>query len=285
MNALRTLPLLALLASCNSLLDLEEAHVDPSLTSGGSGGSNAAAGSPAQGGSPSAAGDGGAPPVEQTLCEQYCTAITDGCKGDRTQYTDIDACLLTCPAFSEGEPGAVVRGDGEVDAQDPFNGYKFERDGRHASVLLNVATDPCIGAQFAHLLAPAKAVDLEHLAQCLSLFVQDAAGCNVDYATARDSAGEQCKSMKLVHTGLGITEEDYTALVMDAATALIAAGVPADSPQFMAVAGALTSDELKADVIESSDADYSQPSAMCVGAGGAGDGGAGGAAAGGAGAP
>ena len=178
---------------------------------------------------------------------------------------------------------AVVRGDGEKDAADPFNGYKFEKDGRQASVLLNVATDPCIGAQFAHLLAPAKAKDLEHLAQCLSLFVQSAAGCAVDYSTARDSEGERCKSMKLAHTGLGITEEDYTALVMDAATALIAAGVAADSPQFAAVAGALTSDELKADVIESDEANYSQPGAMCVAAGGAGGAGAGGADAGGAG--
>jgi hypothetical protein len=176
---------------------------------------------------------------------------------------------------------AVVRGDGEVDADDPFNGFKFEKDGRQASVLLNVATDPCIGTQFAHLLAPAKAKDLEHLAQCLSLFVQSAAGCNVDYSTARDSEGEECKSMKQAHTGLGITEEDYTALVMDAATALIAAGVAADSPQFAAVAGALTSDELKADIIESDDADYSQPGGMCVANGGAGAG-AGGASAGGA---
>lgn len=170
---------------------------------------------------------------------------------------------------------AVVRGDGKKDADDAFNGYKFEKDGRQASVLLNVATDPCIGAQFAHLLAPAKAKDLEHLAQCLSLFVQSAAGCTVDYATARDSEGEQCKSMKLAHTGLGITEEDYTALVMDAAAALVAAGVATDSPQFAAVAGALTSDELKADVIESDDADYSQPGAMCVAVGGTGAGGAG----------
>jgi hypothetical protein len=179
---------------------------------------------------------------------------------------------------------AVVRGDGEVSDKDPFNGFKFEKDGRQGSVLLNVATDPCIGAQFAHLLAPAKAKDLEHLAQCLSLFVQSAAGCAVDYSTARDSEGEQCKSMKSAHTGLGITEEDYTALVMDAATALIAAGVAADSPQFAAVAGALTSDELKADVIESDAAGYAEPGAMCVegetgagGAGGAASGGAGGA--------
>ena len=195
-----------------------------------------------------------------------------------------DSQLCTDLGGPEGIDG-VVRGDGEVDASDPFNGFKFEKDGRQASVLLNVATDPCIGQQFAHLLAPAKAADLEHLAQCLSLFVQNAAGCNVPYVGAKDSEGVACKSMKTAHIGLGVTEEDYTALVMDAATALFAAGLTADSPQFKAVAGALTSDELKADVITSEEPSFSQPSAACeaTAAGGA-DGGGGGAATGGGGA-
>lgn len=166
---------------------------------------------------------------------------------------------------------AVVRGDGEVDDADPFNGFKFGAE-RHGSVLLNVATDPCIGQQFAHLLA--KPVELEHLAQCLSLFVQNAAGCAVAYTGATDSEGAPCKSMKSAHIGLGITDEDYTALVMDAAAALIDAGVAADSPQFAAVAGALTSDELKADVITSEDEGFSQAGEMCEAAGGAGAGGA-----------
>jgi hypothetical protein len=180
--------------------------------------------------------------------------------------TDSQLCLdLGGPAGID----AVVRGDGKSSASDPFNAYKFEKDGRQASVLLNVATDPCIGQQFAHLLAPAAAADLEHLAQCLSLFVQNAAGCDVAYDA--DSEGVACKSMKAAHIGLGITEEDYTALISDAATALIAAGVDPSSAQFKAVAGALTSDELKADVIEDSSAGYSQPGGMCE-AGGAGPG-------------
>lgn len=188
--------------------------------------------------------------------------------------TDSQLCTdLGGPAAID----AVVRGDGQASEGDPFNGFKFEKDGRQASVLLNVATDPCIGQQFSHLLAPAAAADLEHLAQCLSLFVQNAAGCAVAYDA--DSEGVACKSMKKAHTGLGITEEDYTALVNDAATALIAAGLSPSSPQFQAVAGALTEGDLKQDVIEDSSADYSQPGAMCE-AGGAGPG-AGGEAAGG----
>jgi len=175
---------------------------------------------------------------------------------------------------------AVVRGDGKTDAKDPFNGFKFTKDGRQASVLLNVATDPCIGQQFASLLTPGRADDLEHLAECLSLFVQNAAGCAVAYDM--DKSGKACRSMTAAHVGRGITEEDYTALITDAATALIAAGVAADSPQFKAVAGALTADDLKKEIITSDTATFSQPGAMCMPAGGAG--GAGAAASGGAGA-
>ena len=174
---------------------------------------------------------------------------------------------------------AVVRGDGKTSKSDPFNGFKFDKDGRQASVLLNVATDPCIGQQFASLLMPARAADLEHLAECLSLFVQNAAGCAVPYD--KDKTGRVCLSMKAAHVGRGITEEDYTALILDAATALIAAGVAQDSPQFKAVAGALTADDLKNDVITGKSADYSQAGPMCEaatgGAGGMSSGGAGGA--------
>ena len=227
----------------------------------GSSGKGGTGGTRNEGGETSTSGKGGS------------TSPTDGGAGGSPASADSQLCTdLGGPAAVN----AVVRGDGKVSASDPFNGYKFEKDGRQASVLLNVATDPCIGQQFAHLLAPAAAADLEHLAQCLSLFVQNAAGCAVAYD--KDSEGVECKSMKKVHAGLGITEEDYTALINDAAAALIAAGVETSSPQFAAVAGALTADELKADIIEDDSAGYSQPGAACE-AGGAGPaaGGAGGA--------
>jgi hypothetical protein len=167
---------------------------------------------------------------------------------------------------------AVVRGDGKTSASDPFNGFKFDKNGRQASVLLNVATDPCIGQQFASLLTAKRADDLEHLAECLSTFVQNAAGCAVAYD--KDKSGRICKDMKSAHTGRNITEQDYTALILDAATALVAAGVAQDSPQFMAVASALTADDLKRDIITGSPGSYSQPGPMCEAAGGASQGGA-----------
>ncbi len=219
-------------------------------TAGTSSGGKSAGGSSNKAGTAgmtAAGGDGGSGPVDSQLC------------------TDLGG-----PAGID----AVVRGDGKTDKADAFNGFKFEKDGRQASVLLNVATDPCIGQQFAHLLAAEKAAELEHLAECLSLFVQNAAGCAVVYDGATDKAGKVCKPMKAAHSSLGVTEEDYTALVVDAATALIAAGVDPTSAQFKAVAGALTDDKLKADIITDDAAAYSQPGAMCEAAGGAATGGA-----------
>jgi len=89
------LALLGLLAGCNSLLDLQPAHVDPSITAAG--GSTAEAGA-------ASAGDAGAPSGRASLCEQYCAAVMTGCTGEHTQYTDLDACLSECPYFAEGSP-------------------------------------------------------------------------------------------------------------------------------------------------------------------------------------
>jgi hypothetical protein len=244
-------------AACSGDDDDDSANTAGKSSTAGknAGGSSSQAGSPAKGGEASDGGAGTTEPEDSQLC------------------TDLGG-----PANID----AVVRGDGKTSKTDPFNGFKFEKDGRKGSVLLNVATDPCIGQQFAHLLAADKADDLEHLAECLSLFVQNAAGCAVPYVGAKDKAGRACLSMKGAHIGLGITEQDYTALVTDAAQALIDAGVDPASAQFKAVAGALTDDALKADVITSEDAMFSQAGEMCEAAAG-GAGGAGGAAAGGAG--
>ncbi len=213
-------------------------------SSGGknAGGSSNKAGTSGKAGMTAAGGDHDSDPVDSQLC------------------TDLGG-----PAAID----AVVRGDGKTATGDAFNGFKFEKDGRQASVLLNVATDPCIGQQFAHLLAEDKAAELEHLAECLSLFVQNTAGCAVAYAGAKDKAGKVCLPMKGAHVGLGITEEDYAALIGDAATALIAAGVDPMSDQFKAVAGALTDDQLKADIITNDQMAFSQPGATCEAAAGA----------------
>lgn len=245
-------------AACSGDDDDDSANTAGTSSNGGknaSAGSSSVAGSDSKGGEMTGAG-GSSGSVDSQLC------------------TDLGG-----PAGID----AVVRGDSKTSKADPFNGFKFGEDAdRKASVLLNVATDPCIGQQFAHLLAAEKAAELEHLAECLSLFVQNTAGCAVDYVGAKDKAGKICLPMKGAHVGLGITEEDYTALIGDAATALIAAGVDPASAQFKAVAGALTDDALKADIITSDDAAFSQPGAMCeapgsAGAGGMSAGGAGGA--------
>lgn len=97
MNLLRVVPLLVALGGCNSLLDLDAAHLDPSI--GEAGGTTGESGAPSSSG-----GEGGAPEAA-SICEQYCRAITDGCTEETTQYTDYDACLVTCPYFPEGARG------------------------------------------------------------------------------------------------------------------------------------------------------------------------------------
>jgi hypothetical protein len=109
-KALRLLPLLAALVGCNSLLELDEAHLDPSIGQSGASGSLGAGGSAGantsgSGGSAVAGGEGGMPDEPATACERYCEAVTEGCTGDSTQYTDYDACLVTCPYFPLGTEG------------------------------------------------------------------------------------------------------------------------------------------------------------------------------------
>lgn len=95
MKRFASLLAVASLVACNGLLDLDEAYVDSSIGAAGvaNGGSSAAAGA-------AAGGEPGAP--LGSPCERYCEAITEACTGDSTQYTDLEACLLTCPDFAEG---------------------------------------------------------------------------------------------------------------------------------------------------------------------------------------
>ncbi len=116
------------LGGCSQILGMEDGHLDASLAapmgSGGSGvagkggvtgndgeaGTFASAGGtvalPEQGGAPAVAGlggDGGQPPTEpESLCNQYCSNVMDGCTGEHAQYIDFAACQLSCARLPEG---------------------------------------------------------------------------------------------------------------------------------------------------------------------------------------
>src|SRR5687768_9462333 len=134
---LARLALLALASACSQILDIEQAHVDPTLT-GGAGSSQAGSqtagssnsevssagqqdpgdagsasggthdhGSGGSGGSSVAgsnAGGGGSAPVELGLCERYCDEITRNCKGKYEQYRTFDQCIRVCQRLPPGEP-------------------------------------------------------------------------------------------------------------------------------------------------------------------------------------
>jgi len=121
------------------VIGIEEAAFDPSLTpsnvpsnagasseqpleTGGNSGSNpggAAAGEDvgSGGASPTTAGtggnvsaggltgQGGEPAAEASLCERYCTAVTENCTESFAVYTSYDACIAVCSALPEGAPG------------------------------------------------------------------------------------------------------------------------------------------------------------------------------------
>lgn len=132
------LAILALASACSQVLDIEEAHVDPTLTapvtstggaqagastkpSLGDGGQrdepaqagSASAGSPVAGsadaggkaGGGASAGTGGSAPVELDLCERYCDQVTRTCKGKYEQYRTFDQCIRVCQRLPPGKPG------------------------------------------------------------------------------------------------------------------------------------------------------------------------------------
>ena len=88
--------LLVALASCQSVLDIEDAEVDPTLDDGSRV-------------EPSQVGDGGTPSqgAGGTICELYCQTVTQTCTGDFAQYTTFDNCLSVCEALPPGSPGDV----------------------------------------------------------------------------------------------------------------------------------------------------------------------------------
>jgi hypothetical protein len=108
-------------ASCAQVLGIDEAHVDPILTTGtptgGSGGggtggsmgpSGGTAGTGGSGGS--TANDSGSNPIEagadsgnSAICTQYCKDIMDYCKDSQKQYVDTEQCLKVCALFPEGQ--------------------------------------------------------------------------------------------------------------------------------------------------------------------------------------
>lgn len=125
--------------SCRQIVGIEQAEVDPSLSAKGGAAIAGSSSAPAPGGNAGQAGEigvesGGAPssssgghtaageagqssavagaggeagaPAAPTLCEQYCSAVTDNCTGAFTVYTSYATCLAVCARLPEGTAGA-----------------------------------------------------------------------------------------------------------------------------------------------------------------------------------
>jgi hypothetical protein len=82
---------------------------------GGSGGSAVTAGTGGGGGSSATAGtmsEGGAAGEETTtpvsMCETYCTQITQSCSGSMEQYVDVEQCMDVCALLPQGTLGETT---------------------------------------------------------------------------------------------------------------------------------------------------------------------------------
>jgi len=84
--------LLVALASCQTILDIEDAEVDPAL--------DGSEEQPAQVG-----GSGGSTDPAGTVCERYCETVTQTCTGAFAQYTTYANCLSVCELLPPGSPG------------------------------------------------------------------------------------------------------------------------------------------------------------------------------------
>ncbi|HEY6555876.1 MAG TPA: hypothetical protein VI072_01330 [Polyangiaceae bacterium] len=93
--------------NCKQVLSIEDAELDPSLTTGGAAGSAGTGGDHDSGGTAGTggvAGDAGldAPPL--SLCDEYCDTLFANCTGNNEVYESWDACVETCNVLDEGNP-------------------------------------------------------------------------------------------------------------------------------------------------------------------------------------
>ncbi|MCC6622656.1 MAG: hypothetical protein IT385_15445 [Deltaproteobacteria bacterium] len=89
-------------------------------------------------------------------------------------------------------------------------------------VIPEIAADCRVNQYF--LALPPEA--LGHLAECLTIQVQELFGCEgVVYAGATDARGRACRSMAEAHAGLQLSKGDFDALIDDVVVAMTKAGI------------------------------------------------------------
>lgn len=134
---LPALCVLCLSAACTQILDIQDAHIDPTLSaafggastagasgSGGAGAPLGESGTQEPGGSVGGLGSGG--PSESTAgadssmagaaetpnaCPSYCAAVISNCTGKYEQYRTLNQCLEVCKQLPPGSAG-----DGNVNS-------------------------------------------------------------------------------------------------------------------------------------------------------------------------
>jgi hemoglobin len=115
------------------------------------------------------------------------------------------------------------------------------------NVLGEIAADCRVNAFF----APLAPDTLARIGECLGIMAQELFACpSVVYAGSTTSTGYHCHDMKTAHTGLGVSQGDFDALIEDVVAGLSAAGV--EQSDIMTAAPALLG--MQSDIVESSGA-------------------------------
>jgi hypothetical protein len=77
--------------SCNGVLGISEAALDPTLATPATGPQDAAV-------------ETGAP-ADPNSCRGYCEAVAQTCKDTNQEYTSVETCVAMCQNFEPGTPG------------------------------------------------------------------------------------------------------------------------------------------------------------------------------------
>lgn len=145
---------------------------------------------------------------------------------DGTSAADIDAAATLCAKY--GGPEAIMT----VMRQ---------------NVLGEIAADCRVNGFF----APLAPDTLARIGECLGIMAQELFACpSVVYAGSTTSTGYHCHDMKTAHTGLGVSQGDFDALIEDVVAGLSSAGV--EQSDIMMAAPALLG--MQSDIVESSGA-------------------------------
>jgi hemoglobin len=203
------------------------------------------------------------------LCAGVLSIASLGCGDD-----DDDTGMRDAGKAGSGSGGKGGKGGSGGSGSAPTLCEKYGGTAAVASVVAEQVIPAIAGdCRISPFFTSLPAARLTHVVECLSIQTEELFGCEgVVYQGSKDKSGAACRTMAVIHEGLGISSGDFDALLEDVVAGMTKAGV--ESADIAMAAPALIG--LKADIVEKSgDKQPTSPTAMCEADGGVDDAGAG----------